>query len=256
MSGYRVRCVPALVVLAIIAPLAHAQLSAAERKTCEQQLRGLLLHKRLVARAAFPAYKYGIGLHVDGAIEQGMATRYLKEYGVGVEVDEAATVTDVKVKDKHVEIHLNGGGFGSFADALISPGKEENMRHSPNAKAPGGSRINLHFDRALAPQDCSDLERFAAYLDPLVDTRALKEDASRARLLAALPPEYQEAAQQHRIVPGMDKGTVFAILGAPKSKNVDLSGATPVEKWQYDLESLKTLVLTFSEGKVSKIDEL
>lgn len=256
MVGYVERCAVTLIVVSTMAPTVRAELSSEEKRSCEQQMNGFLLHKRLVSRATFPAYKYGIDLHIDGRIEQGMATRYIKEYGVGVEVDEAATVTAVKIKDKHIEVHLNGGGFGSLADALISPTKKENMRHSPNAKAPGGSRINLRFDRAITPQDCADLETVAAYLDPLVDASALKQQAARSHVLAALSPEFKDAAQQRRIVVGMDKATVFAILGEPKAKNVDISGATPVEKWQYELEGLKTLVLTFGEGKVAKIDEL
>lgn len=256
MIEYLERCAVILIVLSAAAPAVRAELSAEAKRSCEQQMNSFLLHKRLISKATFPAYKYGIDLHIDGHIEQGTATRYIKEYGVGVEVDEATTVTAVKIKDKHVEVHLNGGGFGSLADALISPTKKENMRHSPNAKAPGGSRINLRFDRAITPQDCADLERLAAYLDPLVNTSALKQEASRSHILAALSPEFQEAAQQRRIVVGMDKATVFAILGEPKAKNVDISGATPVEKWQYELEGLKTLVLTFGEGKVAKIDEL
>src|SRR5450759_1327609 len=37
----------------------------------------------------------------------------------------------------------------------------------------------------------------------------------------------------------MDKKTVFAILGEPKAKTVDVSGEDLLEKWQYELKDLK-----------------
>ena len=43
--------------------------------------------------------------------------------------------------------------------------------------------------------------------------------------------------------------------GEPKQKNVDLASEPPTEKWQYELPDLKTRVVTFKEGKVTKVDE-
>jgi hypothetical protein len=56
-------------------------------------------------------------------------------------------------------------------------------------------------------------------------------------------------------VVGMDKTTVFAILGEPKQKLVDMSSDPPSEKWQYDIAEMKTRVVTFKGGKVFKVDE-
>ncbi len=50
----------------------------------------------------------------------------------------------------------------------------------------------------------------------------------------------------------MDK-TVFAILGEPNAKTVDVSGEDPIEKWQYELKDLKNQVITFRQGKVTKV---
>jgi hypothetical protein len=85
----------------------------------------------------------------------------------------------------------------------------------------------------------------------VVDPSSLRQAARRN----AIPDEFKEAAAKGEVVSGMDKATVFAIMGEPKTKAVDMNAEPPVEKWQFELKDLKTRIVSFKQGKVAKVDE-
>lgn len=127
--------------------------------------------------------------------------------------------------------------------------KQRDQRKGSNGKVPGGSRINLRFDRPVTEADVDNLGRLAACLEPLVDASSLKQEIARMDL----SPRDRNAAERGQIAVGMDKKTVFATLDEPKAKTVDMSGEDPIEKWQYELKDLKNQVITFRQGKVTKV---
>lgn len=227
----------------------YGKMTDDQKKKCSEILSDLLLNKKLISKATFPASKDGIDLNINGTWNNKMVTRFIKEKGVGIEIDEAVTVTTVKLKDDLIEVHLNGGGYGTFADILLETNNSSVSRQKHSAKQAGGSRINLHFGRDITESDLEP-DSLIKYLDPLVDASSLRRDAAQAKI----PAEFQDAASRKEILPGMDKQTVFAILGEPKAKNVDLDKEPPVEKWQYEMKDLKTMVIRFEGGKVSKVD--
>jgi hypothetical protein len=221
------------------------------REQAEREVQALLLNRQLVAKVTFPAYKGGIDLNIDGTWDMKMATRRIKDHGVGIEVDEKASVTNVKLKGDLIEIHLNGGGAGTFGDVLMMSEAKRDLREVGTGKAPGGSRINLRFGRDITEDDIRDLDRLISYLEPVVDPSALRQAARRN----AIPDEFKEAAAKGDVVAGMDKATVFAIMGEPKNRAVDMNADPPLEKWQFELKDLRTRVVTFKQGRVAKVDE-
>jgi hypothetical protein len=242
-----------LFVLSSSGTLLVAQgLSDQARKEAQKGLTSTFLNKQLVAKVTFPGYKDGIDVKTDGTWDLKWVTRQIKDHGVGIEVGDKASVTDVKLKDKSIEIHLNGGGAGTFGDTLLTSSAKTASREGAGGKVPGGSRINLRFDHVITQDDLKDLDRLIAYFEPLVDTASLQQAAKRL----AIPEEFKDAAAKQLVVVGMDKATVFAIMGEPKNKTVDLNADPPTEKWQFELRSLKTRIVTFQGGKVVKIDEI
>jgi hypothetical protein len=241
-----------LFLLAGIGVTAYAEeLKGSVKEQAQKQLEGLFLNRQLVAKVTFPAHASGIDLKTDGTWDMKMATRMIKDRGVGIEVDDKASVTNVKLKGDMIEIHLNGGGVGTFSDSLFMGSGKKAARDLGTGKAPGGSRINLRFGRDITEEDIRDMEKLIGYLDPVVDSSSLRQSAKRN----AIPDEFKEAAARGEVVPGMDKATVFAVMGEPKSKAVDMNGDPPVEKWQFDMKDLKTRIVTFKQGKVAKVDE-
>ena len=240
-----------LVILGTTSPLFGQALTGPVKDQAEKQLEALLLNKQLVAKVTFPASKDGIDLKTDGTWNMKVVTRQIKDHGVGIDVGDKASVTNVKLKDKVIEIHLNGGGAGTFGDLLLTSDDKKARREAGTGKAPGGSRIHLQYDRAISQDDLRDLDRLVSYLEPVVDAASLRQAAKRE----AIPEEFREAAAKGNVVAGMDKATVFAIMGEPKNKTVDMNADPPTEKWQFDLPNLKTRIVTFKDGKVVKVDE-
>ncbi len=115
----------------------------------------------------------GIDLNLSGAWSVTNANRLIKKHGIGLKRGDLATITAIKVKGKHIEIHLDGGGAGRFAEGF-GPSRKGEID-----KVPGGSRINLRFNRNLIYKDIRDLDRLAYYLDPVVDPVAIREVAAR-----------------------------------------------------------------------------
>jgi hypothetical protein len=239
-----------LFAIAFTASAAAAQIPKLEAQSCGPRIETLLLNKKFTAKVVFPASAQGIDITLDGDWDQKANSRLTKNTGVGIAVDDPAVVNQVKLKEGLLEIHLNGGGFGTFGDFMTSSEYQRQQR-STGEKASGGSRINLKFNRRIACDELTDAAQLMAFLDPLLEASSLKVIAARQ----AIPPEWAAAAAKKLVLVGMDKPTVFAIMGEPKQKQVDMASDPPIERWQFDLPDLKTRVVTFAAGKVTKVAE-
>jgi hypothetical protein len=235
-----------------VASLAGQELNKEVIKEAQKSLESTFLNKQLVAKVTFPGWKDGIDVKTDGTWDLKWVTRQIKDHGVGIEVGDKASVTDVKLKEKSIEIHLNGGGFGTFGDALLTSKAKKDRREGAGGKVPGGSRINLRFDHSITMDDLKDIDHLITYFEPVVDTSSLQQAAKRQ----SIPEQFKDAAAKKLVVVGMDKATVFAVMGEPKNKAVDLNADPPTEKWQFELPNLKTRIVTFKDGTVVKIDEI
>jgi hypothetical protein len=233
-------------------PAAAQELSGQAVKDAQRDLESVFLNKQVVAKITFPGWKDGVDVKTDGTLDLKWVTRQIKDHGVGIEVGDKTSVTAIKLKEKSIEIHLNGGGAGTFGDSLMTSSAKRARREGAGGKVPGGSRINLRFDRPITSDDLRDLDRLITYFDPVVETASLQQAAKRQ----TIPEEFKEAAAKKLVVVGMDKTTVFAIMGEPKSKSVDLNSEPPTEKWQFELSNLKTRIVTFQDGKVVKVIEI
>ena len=82
------------------------------------QLAGAFEAKRVVVKIDMPATHDGVDLFPER--EQPLELRTyqsrLKQFGIAVRNGDSILVTKVKVKDKTVEFHLGGGGYGTFWD--------------------------------------------------------------------------------------------------------------------------------------------
>lgn len=239
-------CLTLLLSALFVGDQAFGKLKDDEKKQCEERLADILMNKQLTAKVTFPASKDGADLHVDGTWDNKKVTRSIKDKGIGIEIGDPVTVTTVKLKGKHIEIHLNGGGYGTFGDKLLSDFNIGSAKRG--AKQAGGSRINLRFGRDITADDIK-VESLSKWLEPLVDTAVLYKDIAQKNI----PEEFKEASEKGEILVGMDKETVFAIKGKPFEQKLDVDVNPPVEKWQYKLEGMKIMLVTFEGGKVTKV---
>lgn len=74
--------------------------------------------KRVTLKIDMPATKNGVNVNPerDRPLDFSDYASRLKRFGTAIRAGESAMVTNVKVKGKHIEFHLDGGGYGTFGD--------------------------------------------------------------------------------------------------------------------------------------------
>ena len=216
----------------------------------KQTLSKLLLGKDLRALIQLPATKEGLDVYVnptqhkrldERGIDMEALTKYLKSKGVGVDANERATATDVKVDKDRVEIHLGGGGEGRR-------GSNHANKISPGYKRAGGSRINFRFQRELTDSDI-DPQNFLKVMGRVLDVSEIQNQLSAKNFL----PEYQQAIAENTVKEGMTYQMVLLSFGDPEQKKInDTADGSLSETWYY-LKEGHRWVLTFTNGKVAKV---
>lgn len=98
-------------------------LSGAATRATAQPAAGAVALKSLEGREVrlrldMPASAAGIDLHLqrEPEIDAALHTRRITEYGVAIRQGQTALITKVKVNKKNIEVHLGGGGYGTFGD--------------------------------------------------------------------------------------------------------------------------------------------
>jgi hypothetical protein len=210
----------------------------------------LLLGKEVKALVELPATKEGLnvyfappkGKRID---ERGMDLeemgKYLKSKGVGVPLGQEATITDVRFDNDRVEVHLGGGGEGrrgSNHAAKVSAGYER----------AGGSRVNFRYGRDCADGDIT-AQNFLKFMSRVLDVSQVQMQVEETQY----PPEFKQAISEKVAKEGMNYQMVMMALGDPEQKKInDTTDGSLSETWYY-LKDGHRWVLTFSNGKVSKV---
>ena len=84
----------------------------------EEALKKYFEGKMVVVKIDMPATQAGVNVYPlkDQAINFEKYGDNLKKYGTSIYSGERIMVTKVKMKGKHIEFQLNGGGYGTFGD--------------------------------------------------------------------------------------------------------------------------------------------
>jgi hypothetical protein len=84
----------------------------------EAALKSYFEGKRVTVRLDMPGSADGVDVHGDAsrAVDFRRYNNDLKRYGTAIRSGESVAITLVKMKDDLIEIHLAGGGFGTFGD--------------------------------------------------------------------------------------------------------------------------------------------
>jgi hypothetical protein len=121
----------ALALAAAAAPLA-AQSEAALKEHFEGQM--------VTPKLALPGTEDGVDVYPGTArpLDYSRYADRLKHYGTAVKAGEPVTVTKIKVKSKHIEFQLGGGGYGTFGDETstnVSTAEAPKTRREKNLEA-------------------------------------------------------------------------------------------------------------------------
>lgn len=87
----------------------------------EEDLKRFFEGRRVEVKIDMPATKDGINVYPerDRSVDFNRYGDLLKDTGVGVREGDRIMITKIKVKDKHVEFQLGGGGYGTFGDESV-----------------------------------------------------------------------------------------------------------------------------------------
>jgi hypothetical protein len=98
--------------------LANAPLAAQSESALKEYFEG----RTVTPKLALPGTENGVDIY-PGSIRPLDYPRYadrLKDFGTSIKPGEPVTVTKIKVKSKHIEFQLGGGGYGTFGDETSS----------------------------------------------------------------------------------------------------------------------------------------
>lgn len=223
---------------------------AATSQQAKDSLSKLLLGKDVKPLVELPATKEGLNVYYtppkgkrtdERGIDLGSMTKYLKSKGVGVDADEAQTITDVKIDKDEVEVHLGGGGEGRR-------GSNHANKIAPGYKRAGGSRVNFRYDRDIADSDI-DPKNFLKFMSRIMDVGAIEAETEAAEY----PDEFKQAIAEKTVKEGMTYQMVILSFGDPEQKKInDTTDGSLSETWYY-LKDGHRWVLNFTNGKVSKV---
>lgn len=222
---------------------------ASTSKAAQDQLNTLLLGKDVKALVDLPAYKDGVDVYYvppsnkradDRGIDLAEMTKWLKEKGVGVERDEWVTITNVKVDNDKVEIHLEGGGEGRR-------GSKHANKVGATYKRAGGSRLNLKFQKDLNDNDIAP-QTILRFMSRLLDVSRIEQKLSEKDM----PPELRNAIEAHTVVENMTYEMVLMSFGDPDQKKVDDVDETHLKETWFYLKNGHRWVVHFENGKVVK----
>jgi hypothetical protein len=224
---------------------AHASTS----KSAQEQLNTLLLGKDVKALVDLPAYKEGVDVYYlprsnkrtdERGVDLGEMTKWLKAKGVGVERDEWVTITNVKIDNDKVEIHLEGGGEGRR-------GSNHANKVGASYKRAGGSRLNMKYQKDLNDTDITP-QFFLPFMARLLDVSRIEQKIAEREM----PQEMRTAIEEHTVVEKMTYEMVLMSFGDPDQKKVDESTDTNLRETWFYLKKGHRWVVHFENGTVVK----
>jgi hypothetical protein len=107
----KIRSVKALLLCSLTVPVAAFGQD-------EAALQRFFQGKRVIVKIDMPATKDGIDIYVNEPqkLRFDEYSQRIRNHGVSVKSSDSIMVTQVRMKDRIIEFHLGGGGYGTFAD--------------------------------------------------------------------------------------------------------------------------------------------
>jgi hypothetical protein len=149
----------------------------------EADLKSYFEGQQVYVKLDMPATKDGVNIYPDRAqpLDYGDYAKRLKQYGIALRTGESVMVTKIKVKGKHIEFQLGGGGYGTAGDET-----DTGSSYTPLSKSRREKDLEDRVKNETDPQRKRELKR---ELDHLRDRReredrrneAIAADAAEAR---------------------------------------------------------------------------
>lgn len=203
--------------LLIIAAVILTAVSLTTAQT-EEHLKRYFEGRRVEVKIDMPATKDGINVYPEKSrlIDYNRYGNLLKTYGVSVREGDRIMITKIKVKDKHIEFQLGGGGYGTLGDETSS------TIYVPSASK---SRREKNLEKELEYEnDWRRRRRIKEELDYLRREREREDSRNKAEVAEA-----EELAKQRIEEKRLQGGSRFNIRFERNLTSDDLTPETIME---------------------------
>jgi hypothetical protein len=187
--------------------------------------------------------------HMDPTGEKYVALLHQK--GMSVKAGDRVVVTDIRIKEKSIELDLNNGPEHKhkfMRHVSIGVGAAEAPLAPDDGTPPTGARLTLVFEERVPDLNGEQLQ---ALLKPMIDF-GVKSPAEA--FAETLPDFLRKAIQEHRVLVGMDRDMVVYALGQPirKIRETGEDGKL-FEIWVYGEAPQPVQMLRFEGSFVTKV---
>ncbi|MFZ0690420.1 MAG: hypothetical protein WBX06_15130 [Acidobacteriaceae bacterium] len=193
-------------------------------------------------------------LHANGHMDP-TGDKYVDELhqkGVSVKPGDRVVVTDIRIREKTIELDLNGGPEHKhkyLRHISIGTGAAEVPLAQDSGAPPTGARLTLLFEERVPDLNGEQLE---ALLKPMVDF-GVKSPAEA--FAESLPDFLRKAVEEHRVLVGMDRDMVVYSKGQPNRKVRETSpDGKAFEIWIYGEAPQPVEFVRFEGSFVTRVE--
>lgn len=181
----------------------------------ESELRDYFEGRKVEVKIDMPASRGGVNVYPERrrALDLGHYRDLIKKYGTGVRDGDRIMITKIKVKDKHIEFQLGGGGYGGWTDETspsVYVGSASKSEREKNLEK-DLKRTTDERKRREIKEEISDLKR-----------RRERENARNDAAVAAAEEIAKQRIQDKRL----QAGSRFNIRFERKIEQSDLTPET------------------------------
>jgi hypothetical protein len=161
----------------------------------ENDLKRYFEGKRVTLKLAMPGTEEGVDVFpgTDRPLDYPRYAERLKDNGTAIRAGDDAMITKIRVKSKHIEFQLDGGGYGTMGDETSSSIPVESAPKSQREK-----NLEGELKREKDPVRRRELKE---ELDDLRNDRE-REDASNRAEVAGAEEQKKDNIRQRRLQGG------------------------------------------------------
>lgn len=169
-------------------PLALA--AAPLRAQSEAQLKQYFEGKRVTLKIAMPGTEEGVDIYpsTDRPLDYPRYADRLKDHGTAIRAGDDAMITKIRVKSKHIEFQLDGGGYGTMSDETSTSVSVESAPKSKREK-----NLEAELEREKDPVKRREMKE---ELDDLENARGREDARNRAEVADAEEQKKQNLRQR------------------------------------------------------------
>ncbi|MFP5227991.1 MAG: hypothetical protein ACLGXA_10200 [Acidobacteriota bacterium] len=196
-----------------------------------------------------------LDLHANGHMDPS-GDKYinlLHQKGIAAKPGERVVVTDIRIRDKSIELDLNGGfqhkhRFLRHISIGMDP-VDTTPIVADDGQDPSGTRLTLEFEERVPNLNGQQLQ---ALLRPMIDFGVKSPAEAYAE---TLPDFLRSAIEQHRVLVGMNRDMVIYALGQPLHKERETGeDGKQLEIWVYGEAPQPVQFVRFEGTYVTRVE--